>query len=850
MAELFRIKTEHVSLIWSGPRPRSSEPHPVGRLRILPKRRDFVLLEGTYRDEVPSENVCDVSELGGPPLFEQTTYDLWLASQHGERVELRHRDPLLLANLHTTYNQAHIYGHINFAGQVGLSRFSVLVDGRPEFDLEVEVFSSKLNYRADYAAMLGDVNSLVSGLALEFLRATHQLGTAIAGRQESRLEWLALLRHLLADLEKALHYVNQHSVRGLRREYKPERVEKLRRSDARLRKAVQTGKGQGPLVCLNSGIPVRRQLPEQRPVPTLDTPEHRWLALQLRRIRQELSRTAQEEWRRQSQIKNTAGHSSISTRDKHALQEIEQLERRITNLAWLPPFVEASGLPPPGFSSLQLQGAPGYREAYRTILTLRQGLSIRGGPIELSIKDIHVLYEYWCFLALLQAVSEVLNTTIPAERVLEVYGEGLRIQLQQGRTQSVPFDLSGGRHLEVTYNPSFQGTESLLPQNPDFVFTFTDPYWPKVRLVLDAKYRVQHDEASIKRFGVASPPPDAINVLHRYRDAILESGMDYNQQLETNGTSETKRTVVEGAVLYPLDADSAQNFDQTPLWDSLTRLGIGALPFLPGSTLWVKKWLSNVLQRCGWKIADSVIPHVAELSKVHWKKAAEEIVLVAVLRGGQELNHLEWVKQEQKYYTRLTPSQPRQYHAKVVTFYLPASARKQGLPGAVTHWAEVKDIEVLPRRQINTHWPARRNPDELQVLYTLGPLQSLSKEIVNQNPEEKGQRFSNNRWSSRLALSRATHVNELLLESAAEWELYESLCAKGMQFKLKAIPPGRKNQNGNTGRAWFIIGNCRCRFFGGHQFEFSIGNGYVREFPLKEIIREMEKQEKLYDKEK
>ena len=831
----------------SGPRQHLSLDQSVGQLHILPKRKNFCLLEGTFRNGVPAERVRDIEETSGPPLFEQTTYDIWISSPQGKPVELRHRDPSLLGSLHTSQNQNHIYGHINFAGQVGLSRFSVFVERRPELDLEIEVFPSKLNFRADYAAMLSDVHSLVAGLALEYLRATHQLGMGKSGSQGSRLEWLALVRHLMTSLEQALYYINNYPTRGLKREDQTVRAEALRRSDAKLRKAIQAGKGQGPFVAINNKIPVRRRLPEQRPIPTLDTPEHRWLALQLHRIRQDLARTAREERKRQFHARNNGSNYVASGRDRQSLFEVEQLERRVANLEGLPPIAEAVGSPPPpGFASLQMQGSPGYREAYQTILKLRQGLSIRGGPTELSLKDIHLLYEYWCFLGLLQAVSEILETNIPADRLLEVHGEGLRILLRQGRTQSVPFKLPGERHLEVTYNPSFQGTESLLPQKPDFVLTLYDPYWSTVRLVLDAKYRVQNDVDSINRFGVASPPPDAINVLHRYRDAILESQGDPNHNSELVDDSRVKRTVVEGAVLYPLDAQGSQNFDQTRLWDSLRKLGIGALPFLPGSTFWVKHWLCKVLQRCGWNVAESVIPHTAEIRKAKWKKDAEDVVLVAVLRGGQEQTHLDWIKREKQYYTRLTPSQPRQYRTKIVTFYLPASAKEKGSSGAVTHWAEVKDVEVIARKNISTPWLPGRDPEELQVRYRLGPVKPLSKEILNRNRNGKGQRFSTNRWSSRLALLRASHVNELLLESAAEWELYESLCARGVQFDLHAIPPGRGKHSNIPGRVWFVFNNYRCRYIGGHKFEFSVKNGVVREINLRSLIQKIEKDQAMF----
>jgi uncharacterized protein len=837
MVELLRVETERISLIWNGPNRGSPPNRAAGRLHIIPRRPDLALLNGTRRSGIPDEEAQDLEQVAGPPLFEETTYNLFLSSRDGATVELRHRDPVLLDNLHNAQEGQSVHGTVNFRSQVGLSRFSVLANGHPELDFEVEVFPSKVNYRSDYTAMLEDVHSLAAGLALEHLRATHRLGAATGGRSSSRLEWIALLRHLVSDIERAMHHVSQHPVRALQREHHLVRAELLRRSDGRLRQAVRSGRGQGPSIQLRNGVSVRHRLPELRPTPTLDTLEHRWLALQLQRIRRELARITQEEHRRirlAGKPRNRNGDPSA--RDEQALEELEQLENRIARLERLEPIVECKGPPPPEFASLQLQGAPGYKEAYRNLTILRQGLSIRGGPVELSVKDIHLLYEYWCFLGLVQAVADILNTTIPVSGLIEVRDEGLRVRLQRGRTQSIPFKLPGGRCLEVTYNPTFQDTDVLLPQQPDFVLTFTDPHWPTVRLVLDAKYRINDDPEFVARFGAPGPPSDAVNVLHRYRDAILESGNDEKEVRSGSSLTRSKRTVVEGAALYPLGADKAENFDTSRFWTSLRRLGIGALPFLPGSTHWFKQWLKDTLLRCGWAVSDAVIPHTTEVRRAYWQQAAQNVILVAVLRGGLEREHLAWIQQNQCYYTRVTPSQPRQMRAKAIAFYLPNRAYDKSTSGAVTHWAEIEEIAVCRRNEIVTPWTSRGGSEELQVLYRLQPVQELPQRIVNHTSSGGGQRFSTNRWSSRLALMRAENITELLLESAPEWELYEAISAIGLPLELQAIPPIRGNLQGNSGRVWFRIQNYIARYTGGKYFEFALNGAQPKTVTISSIL--------------
>ena len=96
----------------------------------------------------------------------------------------------------------------------------------------------------------------------------------------------------------------------------------------------------------------------------------------------------------------------LTPRRRTALQELEDMEKRVVRLQGLEPLAAASGEIPTGFVSLQLLGSPGYREAYTNCLALSLGLRIEGGPLQLSVKDLNLLYEYWCYLALLRIISE------------------------------------------------------------------------------------------------------------------------------------------------------------------------------------------------------------------------------------------------------------------------------------------------------------------------------------------------------------------------------------------------------------------------------------------------------------
>jgi predicted component of viral defense system (DUF524 family) len=683
------------------------------------------------------------------------------------------------------------------------AEFSILINGQPELDFEVEVFPSKLDYASDYENLLAEVQEICTGLAFEYLRATYQKGIKTGTPHPTAIEWLVLLRHVADSLEQALHHIAHYPIRGLTREPVTMRAERVKRVDSSIRTAVTRGRGAGQFVKLNSEYQIRQNLQTRQARSTLDTPEHRWLAAQLSSIRRRVGRLRREE-----------AKPNASERRTQTLQELDSLESRLARLGRLEPLAVANGsTPPAGFASMQLLGAPGYREAYQACLVLALGLRLEGGPIRLSVKELNLLYEYWCYLALLNLISEELGQPIPVKEIISIKQWGLEILLKRGRRTSVPFRTEAGRKIEIIYNPQFQGEDYLIPQHPDMLITFKEQNWPTLHLLLDAKYRLESSPKYLKQYRSPGPPQDALNVLHRYRDAILDDrGID-------SRSKQLKRTVVQAAALFPYREETRHEFAQSRLWQSLDRLGVGAIPLLPGHTHYLRQWLAGALQQGGWALADRTIPHQALEQAQNWRMAASEPVLVGTLSPGNEQQHFNWIVREQLYYTPLTKTQQRQYFTRWVAIYRPTALRQ---PGAVTHYARVMSVEIKRRGDIVTPWPTNRDSEELQVVYHLGDARELPQPIENQ-----AQRFSTHRWTSRLGLLRATILTELFLETEPEWRLYEDLQANGIGFQLEPGQVKVTDPDDPAGRAQFVLQNSwRIRYAGAAGFvcRFSDGN--------------------------
>jgi hypothetical protein len=786
MEDLFRIHGPRATVRWQAlsARPPTLGSAPAPLVSVTPAQECQVLYPAS----------------GPPQLFEQSDYRITArASQAGSRVEIRHRDPVLLLGVFAAEPSMPdlLVGTINFRNQVGRSRFEVLVDGSPQMTFEVEVFPSKLDYRQDYEQILAEVQDLLTALAFEFLRATHTTAQRRDG-PPTALEWALQLRAVIDDLERGLRHIARQPVRALRRELKLVRAERVRHPDSAVRRAVRTGAGQGSWIPMPYGGRMRSHLPSRRAELTLDTPEHRWLADHLSRTQHRLAMLVAQETSR----------TGRGARHLAALVELRALERRLSGLLQLGPLEAATEPVPAGFSSLQLLTAPGYREASRALIALQLGLRLEGNALELSLKDISTLYEYWCYLAVLDLIAERTGHPIDRNELVEVHAAGLRVLLRKGRPRSVKFPLGDRRTIKVEYNPKYD-SHVLLSQQPDIVLAVEDPQRPTLRVVLDAKYRVDASAVNRDTLGVVGPPADALNVLHRYRDAILTE-----EPAPAEG-ARLSRSVVYAASLYPA-AISVADFQNSRLARQLRTIGVGAVPFLPSNREPLTRWLDELLGLDSWSLGRGAQPAAAD----PWVwRAASEVVLVGVLRSRSKRDadaHLQWCFENKAYYMPERDTRHgRQLATRYVALYTPASLAERGV-GAVAWIGTVNEAEVLARHELKTPWPARAAAESVR-LYHVDRWVPLQPPI----PNADGHRVSTPRWSSRLALHRAAKLAELSLESPLEWTLFDALSAEGVPFNIRAGRVQEVTQEPARGRGRFIIGSVTITYVGANGFELA-----------------------------
>ena len=543
-----------------------------------------------------------------PAFFEDSLYKIRvLSTRPDEQPRLLHRNALLFQEVDAYEDSRSVSGPFSFGRQVGLCTFAVLVGAR-RLIVTLEVFPTKVDYADDYHGLLLDVAQASRGLALEYMRSTYRSSQATEVDSQSNLEWISLLRNEIHNLDQAVRYVNAHPRRALSRTLGLSRIENVRANDSTARKSILTGAGAGASILYPGLGQVRKFVQSNNRTETLDTPEHRWLLHALGRTLSQLTEILQilhvqvqdaQKRKRSSPVRLIA-----------ETEEVSFMAEQIGDLLALPVFQDVGLVPPSGFGSLQLHSAAGYGDAYRSLLILRQGLTVTSpGEKHHSLSDLHDLYEMWCFIAVVTLILQISGAEADLEDLLTVSEEGIRIRLVQGRRSSVQLPQGEGS-LQIVYNWAFKGLTGQ--QRPDITLRFIRKDWPDLYVVLDAKYRVDASADMRAQYGIPAPPSDAINALHRYRDAIVVG----------SGTGRGSRPVVKGVALYPLDSEDSEAFGGSGLAVALDTLGIGAIPFLPGNKSHLESWLRSLLALPQDELAEpgppfSGLEHLRRVKGVH-----------------------------------------------------------------------------------------------------------------------------------------------------------------------------------------------------------------------------------------
>ncbi|WP_433876248.1 DUF2357 domain-containing protein [Sinomonas atrocyanea] len=351
----------------------------------------------------------------------------------------------------------------------------------------LECFPTKLDYRKDFAAIRAALEELAPSLTAS--AAGRAAGTFDATRhlaQSAEIEWLQMVRRNYAELQTAVSRL----LPSLRRQVQPERSVTTR---DRMRRAKPVSKRSYAPGRATAAIQVSALVDAEA------SPVNGHLKWELERLRASALAATTAKWFGQLDPNLREPVSALAADVGHWLRQLQH----IPTVMHLP--------------NLQVRlRDPLYESAFRSLYALRFALQPLEEAHPIGLKDLPTLYEYWVFLR----VVEILKARYPIVRRHSqplVQRAGADLVLTPGRSSEIVLADPSGSAVACQFNRLFTGLPTTN-QRPDAVIAVRGG--DKV-LVIDAKYRLGRDPQYIGRYGLEGPLAEDINVIHRYRDAIV-----------------------------------------------------------------------------------------------------------------------------------------------------------------------------------------------------------------------------------------------------------------------------------------------------------------------------------------
>ena len=452
-----------------------------------------------------------------------------------------------------------LYGAVSFGNQVGKADIclSYEKDKRHQtLRFTTEVLSYKMDYRSDMKCIIRDIEQEYSMLSFAFMRETY-LNFRTQQGQSSDLIWWQIFRACYQDILHACRQIIQAPRHRLHPEVRYERAERLRMLTPDLENEYAIFRNEPNHLYRTTEL-----------CHTNDTVENRFLKFVMNELLNRFQVVSRH-------IRNT----SRSARLEKELTEMEEnLQRTVRH-----PFFRNIG-PFRGFAqdSLVMKRANGYRTVYQKWIELLCGYELEEGINQLETKDISTLYEIWCFLKVKNIVEDIFGEKAEARYSGRKLTPQFVRDLSWGTQSEVTFVRTedGVELASVMYNApvsdedsdtksAIRGTTSFTTnQRPDIVLRLTKRQRDiQYTFLFDAKYRIKDDEYK----GGDVPPTDAIDQMHRYRDAIYYVDKENNKP---------KREVIGGYVLFPGNY-TKEEYEKSYYHQSAEKVGIGAFPLRP-----------------------------------------------------------------------------------------------------------------------------------------------------------------------------------------------------------------------------------------------------------------------------
>ncbi len=682
----------------------------------------------------PSSGIFKIT----PLFFEQQQYEIIIEAVDGCTVQFWH-DNINIRKKVTRVSSTHeiLTGVINFGNDIGFSDLVIQVNHSNYLRLVLEVFPSKISYREDYQAIIEDVTKEIYNVVFDFLKRTY-LGYQQSDHvSSSPVEFFAVIRKIYGDFLKAADMIlsQPHHILETTRLLLP--GYKVKRLDNRglrwLEKHPEQVSRKGDQFAIARALAVKKQV-------TYDTKENR------------LTKYILQSTAKKLQIFKKNYLLLKREEDTVFVSEINEMIKNINRRGNSSFMSEVGTYEDSNSMSLVFSMAPGYRDLYKYYLMLLRGLAITGDVFNISIKDLAVLYEYWCFIKLNSLMKD--KYELVSQDIIKVQGNGLYVSLVKGKGSQVKYrNPANGETITLSYNPKAIDVPTIA-QRPDNVLTLKKNGADiNYEYVFDAKYRINPALPGTDYYNSIShhPGPEVsdINTMHRYRDAIV-----YH-----NGASPYERIMFGAYVLFPYKNET--EYEKHKFYQSIKKVNIGGFPFLPSALNLVTKMLDELISDSPQSAFErATLPRGIEekLTKVDW---STRDVLVGSM---WDQNQLDICLQHKFYHIPVKELRDSELPIRTVALY--QSKTLFGAKAGIRYYGDVVSCTKVLRKDI-TEIPKESN--DLYYRLEIKEWKKLQKPI---KPKEFGfvKLFTN-----RFLLEHSSEAPELNLRSEEEYRLYYEL---------------------------------------------------------------------------
>ena len=517
-------------------------------------------------------------------FFEQTDYSVWVDFKSDKVTEACFDSPRKDVNERFSWKKDKqlLAGFLNYGNEIGRADMPIVytLDGvQKRFVFSYDVISAKLDYHNDWKIIVKDIEEEYRMLSLDYLRRTYHSIQEGAG-ETFDLIWWNIFHSLQEQFIKACHNIidrPRHRLRSIE-DYK--RADQIRHFTPMLEQQIAEHRSEETRLY---------RVEEQQN--TYNTPENRFLKHALGTIQKRYSLLAD---------RILMQNKELAESERARISETAQ---QLTHLTRNPFFRTVGRYEGMKQESLVLQRDVNYSKIYRTFAILQKSFSLNDGLYRMETKDIATLYEIWCFIQVEKVVKELTHADVEQDNRQELNGL-FTYSLGKGEHSKIIFKKDDVTLAELIYNPRHSDKDDVkgigdlesktVPQKPDIVLQLTKDDLQegmKLTYLFDAKYRLEKDGTD------DVPPDDAINQMHRYRDAIYFNAKHDNEHL--------KKEVIGGYILFPGNMDEASRFRY-----SIDEVNIGAFPMRPDQKQHrlLTEFIADLLRKKAVEVVEQVIP--------------------------------------------------------------------------------------------------------------------------------------------------------------------------------------------------------------------------------------------------